>query len=394
MKKKILFMLINMNIGGTEKALLNMITEIPRDQFDITILMLEKYGGFLDQIPSDVNVQYIDYYQEIKPILNDPLRNTSRGLMKKGKIIKGISLISYYIVSRVSKNKNIFFNFITKKFPNIEEEYDIAVAYAGPMDFISYFVLEKIHAKKKIQWIHFDITKIGFDKKFANKNYKQFNKTYVVSNEAKDKLINLVPNIYDKTEVMYNIVSPKVILEYAKLGIGFKDNFNGIRILTVGRLTSEKGQDLAVNVLAKLIEEGYNVRWYCLGDGNSRSEFEKLISDRNLQEHFILLGSDPNPYPYINQCDIYVQPSRHEGYCITLYEARILYKPIVTTNFVGAKEQIKNNKTGLIVEIDQEEIYKALKTLLMNKELSKVFSNNLIEESCNPQFELHKIANI
>ena len=52
MKKNILFMMINMNIGGTEKALLNMIDEIDNTEYNVTILMLERYGGFLDQIPN------------------------------------------------------------------------------------------------------------------------------------------------------------------------------------------------------------------------------------------------------------------------------------------------------------------------------------------------------
>ena len=91
----------------------------------------------------------------------------------------------------------------------IKEEYDVAVAYAGPMDFISYFVINKIKAKKKIQWIHFDITKIGFDRDFAAKIYNRFDKVFAVSNEARNKLIDNFPGIKDKTEVFLNIVSPR-----------------------------------------------------------------------------------------------------------------------------------------------------------------------------------------
>ena len=92
----------------------------------------------------------------------------------------------------------------------------------------------------------------------------------------------------------------EIIYSQAKKGKGFNDHFDGLRILTVGRLTAEKGHDLAIRALAMLINDGYRVKWYCLGEGNSRKEYEKLIEEYHLQDHFILLGSDPNPYPYID----------------------------------------------------------------------------------------------
>ena len=92
----------------------------------------------------------------------------------------------------------------------LNEEYDIAIAYAGPMDFISYFVINKIKSKKRVQWIHFDITKIGFNVNFAKKIYDKFDKVFVVSNEGKDKLINFLPALKDKAEAFFNIISCKI----------------------------------------------------------------------------------------------------------------------------------------------------------------------------------------
>ncbi|MEH7309215.1 glycosyltransferase [Neobacillus drentensis] len=262
------------------------------------------------------------------------------------------------------------------------------------MDFISYFILKKIKAKKKIQWIHFDVTKIGFNSQFAAKVYGHYDKVFVVSKEAKEKLVNMVPTIKDKTEVFSNIVSSKLILNQLKKGKGFKDTFNGLRILTVGRLTIEKGQDLGIKVLARLIDEGYNVKWYCVGEGNLRGNYQKLVGKYNLQETFIFLGSDPNPYPYIDQCDIYVQPSRHEGYCISLAEARCLGKPIVTTEFTGAREQIKNGETGIIVGVNEDEIYNAVVNLINNYDLRMKFSNNLVKEKFDSSIEVKKLSSI
>lgn len=394
MRKKLLFMTINMNVGGTEKALLNMLTEIPKDKYDITIFLLEEYGGFSNCIPDGVQVEYFHRYKDIKEILNNPPQLTALKLFKKGRIIHSSIILFLHIISKVSQDRSIFFKYILKSYPVLNNEFDAAVAYDGPMDFISYFVLNKIKSKKKIQWIHFDITKIGFNKYFAAKIYSKFNKIFVVSNEGRSKLINVVPGIKEKTEVFANVVSSRLIYSQLNEGNGFSDKFDGLRILTVGRLSAEKGQDIAIRVLARLIKNEYKVKWYCIGEGNSRKEYEKLVEDYSLQGKFLFLGSNSNPYPYIEQCDLYVQPSRHEGYCIALAEARCLKKPIVTTDFTGAKEQIRDGETGLIVRFNEDEIYDAITNLINNTDICIKFSNNLEKDSFDYALEMEKIYNI
>jgi glycosyltransferase involved in cell wall biosynthesis len=286
-----------------------------------------------------------------------------------------------HLISKILKERSIFFKYLLKGYQGNETEYDLAVAYAGPMDFISYFVINKIKAKKKVQWVHFDVNKIGFNKKFAAKIYKQYNRIFVVSNQGKNKLVSLIPELEEKVESFYNLISPNAIEKMANEGNGFEDNFYGIRILTVGRLTQEKGQDLIIPVLAKLKSSGYNVRWYCIGEGSARKDYEDLIYKNNIKDDFILLGANSNPYPYMKQCDIYVQPSRHEGYCITLSEAIYFKKPIITTNFTGASEQIIDKHSGLIVSFDEQQMLQALKRLLDDQKLQ----NKLVE---NSQFKI------
>ena len=262
------------------------------------------------------------------------------------------------------------------------------------MDFISFFVVNKIKAKKKIQWIHFDITKIGFNQSFASKVYSKFDKIFVVSKEGREKVIGILPHLKDKTDKFFNIVSPELVMEMADKGSGFEDDFSGVRILTVGRLSKEKGQDLTIPVLARLKEAGYNVRWYCIGDGSARGEYEKLIKEYNVENDYILLGTTPNPYPFMKQCDIYVQSSRHEGYCITLAEARCFDNPIVSTNFTGASEQIAHDQTGLIVNFDEQQMYNAIRQLLDDKNLENKFRKNLKSEIVDTTNEMEKLYEI
>lgn len=394
MKRKILFMLINMNIGGTEKALLNMISEIPREEYDITLLMLEEYGGFLNSIPSHVQIKYLNDYKDIRNILNMPPLVTAYDLSRTGKLIKAFNIMLLHLLSKMTKERSIFYKYVLKDYKKFKTEFDVAVAYAGPMDFISYFIINKIKAKKKIQWIHFDITKIGFNKNFAAKIYSKFDKVFVVSDEGKNKLINFLPKLKEKTETFFNLISPSSIVKMAHDGKGFEDDFNGVRILTVGRLTKEKGQDLTIPVLDKLKKAGYDVRWYCIGEGGARTEYENSVKEYGVKDNFIFLGAKSNPYPFMKQCDLYVQPSRHEGYCITLAEAKCFNKAIISTDFTGASEQIIHNHTGLIVNFDEQEMYKGIKQLLDDEKFKRKIEENLQQRVINTTTEIEKLLKI
>lgn len=389
--KKVLFMCINMNIGGTEKALLTMLNEMDSSKYDITLLMLEEFGGFLNEIPSYVKVKYVDGFKETKPFTKEPPQLLAKELIKSKKYFKCINTLLAYGISKITNNISYYYKYVLRNIKKLDEEYDLAVAYAGPMDLITYFVLNKIKAKKKAQWIHFDVTKIGFNKKFAEKNYKRFDKVFVVSEEGKNKLISLIPSLKDKAEVFFNVISCKLIEDMSKKEKSFDDNFDGKRILTVGRLSNEKGQDLTIPVLARLKDEGYKVKWYCIGDGPEKSNYIKNIKDFNIINDYILLGSKLNPYPFMKDCDLYMQPSKHEGYCITLGEARCFYNPIVTTNFTGANEQINNETTGLVCDISEDGIYNSIKRLLDDEELYITIKNNLSNEVVDSTGEIAKL---
>lgn len=389
--KKVLFMLIEMNIGGTERALINMLSQFPRDSYEITVLLLNKNHGFMAYIPKEVKIKYIDNYEGIKALIENPPMNNIMNAFAGKDPVKAFILLILYVACKIKGNRERLFKYILKHYEEEKEEYDIAAAYAGPMDFITYYVLNKIRAKKKLQWIHFDVTKIGFNIKFAAEMYKNFDRIFIVSQEAKSKFLELIPSLAEKTQVFLNIISAREIVAMAEKGQGFNDNFQGLRILTVGRLSIEKGQDLTIPVLSKLISDGYNVRWYCIGDGEARRQYEGAVRDYGVENDYVFLGSTANPYTYMKQCDIYVQPSRNEGYCITIAEAKCFYRPIICTSFTGAKEQIKQEKTGLITEASEEGIYRALKCLLDGNELRKVLMNNLMSEAQDTGVGIKKI---
>ena len=134
---------------------------------------------------------------------------------------------------------------------------------------------------------------------------------------------------------------------------------------------------MAIEACKKLEEDGYKITWYVIGEGEERGNLEKMIEENDLKGKFILLGIKENPYPYIREANIYVQPSRFEGKSIAIDEAKILHKPIVITNFSTAKDQIKNKENGIIVEMDPNAISEGIKKLIDNEELRNKLTSNL-----------------
>ena len=391
MKKKILFMVSSMNIGGVEKSLLSLLAVIPKEKYEITILTLDKKGGFLEYIPNNVKLIEAEWFKYIKPIIMDSPQNIIKRYIKNYEFLKIPSFIYSYFKSKKTNDRYIYYKHVLKSIPECKEKYDVAIAYAGPTEIIDAYISRKVKAEKKIAWVHFDISKHKINKKLYNNLYERFDKIFAVSNECKKKLDEIIPAVRNKSEVLLNIVSEDLINEMSESNIDFDDNYKGIKIITVGRLSKEKGQDLAIKTLAKLKKDRYDVKWYCIGEGNSRQEFEQLIKEYNLENDFLLLGATSNPYPYIKNADIYVQTSRHEGYCLTLAEAKALNKPIVTTNFIGAYEQIKNNENGIIVSCNENDLADAIKKLIGEKEICSRFSNKLREEKIDTTNEINKL---
>ena len=387
--KSILFVTRRLIIGGIEKALISMLETLPADEFEITVLVMG-YGGELEEdVPKHVKVDCL--YGSEKTTIEKIVNNLKR------KKIRTIFKIAYYTI--LARNTKSVFQqelYHTKMLPEIRKEFDLAIAYHVPSSLPVVYVINNIQAKLKVAWIHSDVSQYERQIKRYEKFYNKYDKIYCVSKNAKTEFIKIFPYLKSKTYVFYNIIHHKKLIEMSlkKEADTFNDNFDGTRILTIGRLTFEKGYDIIPPILKKLKDEGMKIRWYWIGEGEKSKDFSKKIQDYGLENTLILLGARKNPYPYIKDCDIYVQPSRHEGYCITLAEARTFNKPIITTDFIGAKEQIVNGKTGIIVKFEIEEIYTQLKYILTNPQKLEELKRNLANCSKENPSYLQKLFNI
>ena len=151
--------------------------------------------------------------------------------------------------------------------------------------------------------------------------------------------------------------------------------FDGVKILTLGRLANGKRYDRAIEACKILKEKSINFRWYALGIGGLKEELKSKIRENGLENDFLLLGVKANPYPYIKRCDIYVQTSDFEGFGLAIAEARILNKPVVTTRFDAVYNQMIHRKNGLVVDMNAEAVANGILELIYNKELN----NNIVE---------------
>lgn len=363
MKQKIMFLLYTMNVGGTEKALLNMLETMSPELYEVDLFLLKKKGGYLSDLPKWINLKIVENYDSVHSLIMQPPIEVLKNEFSYGNLVFFFQLFCAYIYYKLSKNITLYLNLVLKTIPDVQIEYDVAIAYAGPFDFISLYILNKVKAKEKIQWIHFDVSKIGFNESFARYNYKRFDKIVVVSNQAAEILGQLVPSVKAKIQIIPNFLPVSSCLKKSDEFNPYSGYKGKYKILTVGRLTLEKGQNIIPSMVTTLIDWGMkNFQWYIVGDGNQLDNIKNEIDKLSLNEYIKLEGLQKNPYPYFKGCDLYVQTSLHEGYCITIAEALLFNKYVISTDVAGAHEHITDDSIGKIVErevkVMAEAIYK------------------------------------
>lgn len=391
--KKILFVINSLTIGGSEKSLVSILNILDYDKYDVDLLMLKRGEVFEKYVPNKVNILDIPKYYEFlgnKKIKISPFKKMKYIYCR---IKCSIQLRTNRYKKQVINNQQIFYKNQKNILEKLDKRYDVAIAYA--QGFPTYLVADKINASKKIAWINCDYTATLYDKKMDEGFYDKFNKIIAVSENGKQSIINVNKKYEKKIEVIRDIVDSKLIRKMSKEKIKKFDK-KYINILTVARLViTYKGYDILIKTAKLLKKNNYKFKWYVIGDGPDKKEIEKLIKHYNLSNEIILLGSKSNPYPYMKECDIYVQTSRKEGFGLTVIEAKTLKKPIVCTNFNSAKEIINNNIDGLIVNIDHISIFEGIKKYIKDTEFKRKVQSNLNKlNECSLSNDINKIKRL
>ncbi len=388
-KKKILFINYSLHSGGIEKSLVTLLSLFNYEKYSVDLQLFANDGLFLNRVPKQVHLLPPLFPKEYK--LN--IRQALPALLKSGHPLTalcrtGVTFAGLHgtMGERLVKMWQIESRFVRKN----ETEYDAAVAFMEGQPI--YYCVDCVHAKRKIGFIHGDYKAMGLNRTFDEPYFQKLNAVCTVSESCKDALVQTFPHLAQKFHVQYNLLSPKFLREMAQEEVAFPDpSYKGLRVLSIARLSHQKGLDLAIPAVQKLRQEGINFRWYIIGVGPEKDALQEQIAKADIQDDVIFLGERGNPYPFVKACDVYLQPSRFEGKSIAVDEAMALCRPILLTDFSTAKDQITDGSTGLIVPMNSQGIADGLRRLLQDSTLRASLSQELAKHDYSNEDEIQKL---
>ena len=335
--KKILFYGYNMEMGGAERALINVMNAI-KDEYEIDLILIQDKGVLMNEIPKEVNVMTI----------------------RKNNI-------SYALFRYIPFFRKIKIRRMTSK-----KKYDTAVAFMEGR--AATWLTDMNQMCKKVAWIHNDVNRfnIGISEREIKKTYSKIDRIAVVSKQSKDSFCKKYNISEDKVEVVYNLIAEEEIKEKSLEFDPIKDKFT---FVNVAKMRPQKRHDRLLNAVKTLKDEGFNFQLWLIGNGPLEDDIKKMVDDLNISDYVSLLGLKTNPFPYIKKADFFVMSSDHEGYPLSLLEALLLKTPVITTDVSGAEEILKNDKYGIICDVSLEGLTNAMRNILKNQDYSQIEKN-------------------
>lgn len=397
--KKILFVMNTMGRAGAETALLELLRRIDRSEYDISLFVLTGQGELINSLPLGVNL--LNRYSDTTSVHSREGRKHLfvSGLKVLLKRFNFVRLLPYFAVNAAEmiKKRNLqieklLWRAFSDGAERSETKYDLAVSYIEGA--AAYYVADHVMADKKAAFIHVDYKKSGYTRNLDKDCYLKFDRIFGVSKEVTDVFLNVYPELAGKTEVFHNLIDAEGIRRKADSGIGFTDDFSGIRLLTVGRLMAQKSFETSIKACYILKKHGENIRWYVLGEGDRREKLQALIEKLGLERDFILCGAVDNPYPYMKEADIYVHCSRFEGKSIAVQEAQVLGKPIIVSDCSGNREQVIPDEDGVICEFDPRSIAKSIYELIHDENKRDKISKNALVKNNGEEEALSRLLEI
>lgn len=397
--KKVLFVINTLGRAGAETALMELLRRMDPNEYEVSLYVLLGQGEMIDAVPKHVKVLNSTY--DPTPVLSkDGKRNLKRtvrkAMFRHGNIFRLFPYLIRNLFAMIGKRKimteKLLWRILSDGAERFDTHYDMAVAYLEGGS--SYYVADWVNADCKVAFVHVDYNRAGYTRALDKNCYKHFNKIFTVSDEVREAFLKAYPECDNKTDIFHNILNQEEILRKSKEGEGFTDDFDGIRLLSVGRLTTQKAFEVSIDAMKLLKDDGYNVRWYVLGDGNQRKMLEDKLEKLGLQKDFLLPGAVSNPYPFMRQADIYVHASRFEGKSIAIQEAQIIGMPIVASDCSGNREQIISGEDGLLCAFHSQAIYEAVKQLLEDEALRLQFGEKASKKNANAVAEMDKILSL
>lgn len=362
-KKKIVFVAQALWIGGIETALVNLINKLDYNKYDVTCLITQNYLDMAERLTENCRLIVADRsslvtftkpykFEKLYKIMEEP-----QGATRFRRLIWHILNILFKALEN-----HLYSGYIKEQLKG--EGFDTAVIYS---DRVAEIAVKAINAKKFLMVYHHGAMRKEYHDRYG---YKKSEKIIAVSDNIAQKLKEFRKKYANKIVVVNNVIDINSIIEKSKEdiiedGLFPKNKFN---IVSCGRLSPVKGLNFAVEAVAKLVEEGYaDINWYIVGGGPIEEDIKKQIATHKMEEHIFMLGMKNNPYPYIKNCDLFIQPSLFEGYSLSIMEAKILGIPILAT-YAAAGNQIENGVDGFLCDTNTTSVYENILKLYENRE--------------------------
>ena len=372
MKRKVLFVVHQLNLGGVQKALISALNALDYSKNEVILYVRNNRTDLLLQI--NRNVSKIIINQDTTKHYRKPYAVWLQLLLKINNSQKTKQKLNDYIISSQMKYEK-------KHYFSDDVEYDLAVSYI--QSYTAKFVDENVKAKRKVMFYH------GSTDEFHEVNEKvmqHFERIYCVSKGAQKAVQGFYPQYAEKIDCLENYVDAESVRHKAN---AFIPNYPKYKLIlcSCGRITPVKGYDLAVGAAEIVKKNRLDFKWYFVGDGVNRPKIESLISEKHLDDYIEITGLKDNPYPYIKNCDIYVQPSYEEAHPLSIIEAQILGKAIVSTATIGGQSIINDGENGVICDINAESIAQKINLISQDKAIQNTIHNNLAKINYSKDYQ-------
>lgn len=354
MKKKILILHPNLELGGAETSLLGLLWSLDYDRVSVDLFLYAHTGELLSLLPPAVSLlPESPAYRA----LCDPIRTAIGG----GHLAVAGARIRAKLVTAI-RNRTMHFHdyghalrqrayaYAVRYLPHLPGDYDMAISFIDP----HWIMNHRVSAPIRLGWFHTDSALITPDNPLEDVMWSECTHVVNVSASCKAAFDADHPTVADRSLVIENILAKPYVVSRASAPLpeGDMPRDGHINLLSVGRFCEAKNFDNVPDITRRLLDAGLPVRWYIIGYGGDEPLIRQRIAETGMQESVILLGKRDNPYPYIRACDLYVQPSRYEGKSVTVREAQMLERPVVIARYATSASQLEDGADGVIVPQD------------------------------------------